>query len=183
MYFFFFVKFPTIEFQFRFKEKYHDILLSCCTTGEEYAEKENNCKGFQLSSTVPSELIGACFFSAEICCTSKLRIEQCKLGVQAAKSGTDCHITANQTGTEFYKNCCEACKVGLIVGAMQEECSMGVLYGIPFDDSYNFCCNEMKTGDSFVLTDDDSKFSANGLFRLNFFKEFFHFSCSIRYLH
>lgn len=138
------------------KEKYHDVLLNCCTTGEEYAEKENNCKGFQ-PPIVPSELIGACFFSSEICCTSKLRIEQCKSGVQAAKSGTDCHNAGNQTGTEFFKNCCEACKVGLIVGAMQEECSMGILYGIPFDDSYNYCCNEMKTSDSFVLTDDDSK--------------------------
>lgn len=107
---------------------------------------------------MPSELIGACFFSSEICCTSKLRIVQCKLGVQAAKSGVDCHNAGNETGTEFYKNCCEACKIGLIIGAMQEECSLGVLYGIPFDDSYNYCCKEMKSGDSFVLKDDESKF-------------------------
>lgn len=107
-----------------------------------------------------SELIGACFFSSEICCTSKLRIEQCKLGVQAAKGGDDCHISGNRTGTEFYKNCCEACKVGLVLGGMQEECSMGVLYGVPFDDSYNYCCNEMKTSDSFTLTDDESEYFA-----------------------
>lgn len=122
-----------------FEDNYRDTLLNCCTTGEEYATKENNCIGFQ-PPTVPSELIGACFFSSEICCTSKLRIEQCKSGVQAAKSGVDCHNAGNETGTEFYKNCCEACKVGLIVGAMQEECSLGILYGIPFDDSYNYCC-------------------------------------------
>lgn len=146
-----------------FKEKYYETLLKCCTTGEEYAEKEASCKGFQ-PPVVDSELIGACFFSSEICCTSKLRIEQCKLGVQAAKGGADCHVSDNRTGTEFYKNCCEACKVGLVLGVMQEECSMGILYGVPFDDSYNFCCNEMKTQDSFTLGEDESEYTALYLF-------------------
>lgn len=141
---------------FIFEEKNFEVLLKCCTTGEENAEKDGNCKGFQPPMVDP-ELIGACFFSSEICCTSKLRIEQCKLGVQAAKDGVDCHISNNRTGTEFYKNCCEACKVGLVLGAMQEECSMGVLYGIPFDDSFNYCCNEIKTTDTFVLGENESE--------------------------
>lgn len=132
------------------------MLLSCCTSGENHADKENNCKGFQLP-TVQPELIGACFFSAEICCNSKLRIEQCKSGVQAAKAGADCHNFENQTGVEFYKNCCEACKVGMVLGGIQEECSLGVLYGIPFDDSYNYCCNEMKSSDTFVIGEGESK--------------------------
>lgn len=135
--------------------KFDDELLKCCTTGETHAEQAGNCKEYQLPA-VSNELISSCFFSSEICCNSKLRIEQCKIGVQAAKDGKDCHVEGNHTGTEFYKNCCEACKVGLVVGSMQEECSMGVLYGIPFDDSYNYCCNEMKTTDTFVLTDDES---------------------------
>lgn len=130
--------------------------MKCCTAGEEFAAKESGCKGFQPPSVEP-ELIGACFFSAEICCNSKLRIEQCKTGVQAAKAGADCHNADNRTGGEFYKNCCEACKVGMVLGGIQEECSMGVLYGTPFDDSYNYCCNEMKSTDTFVLTDDDSE--------------------------
>lgn len=138
------------------KANYNGVLLECCTTGEKYAESENNCKGFK-PPTVPSELIGACLFSSEICCTSKLRIEQCKEGVQAAKSGVDCHTAGNETATEFHKTCCEACKVGLIIGAMTEECSTEVLYGIPFDDSFNYCCNEMKTTDTFVLAEGDSK--------------------------
>lgn len=137
---------------------YNGVLLDCCTTGETYAEKANNCKGFK-PPTVPSELIGACLFSAEICCNSKLRIEQCKQGVQAAKGGVDCHGSGNETATEFYKACCEACKVGLIIGAMTEECSTEVLYGTPFDDSYNYCCNEMKAGDSFTLSEGDSKWN------------------------
>lgn len=140
----------------KFTAKNDEILLKCCTSGENHADAENNCMGFQLP-TVQPELIGACFFSAEICCNSKLRIEQCKSGVQAAKAGADCHNFENQTGVEFYKNCCEACKVGMVLGGIQEECSLGVLYGIPFDDSYNYCCNEMKSSDSFVLGEDESE--------------------------
>ena len=136
--------------------KFDEDLLKCCTTGEQHAEKENNCKAYEMPSVQP-ELMSSCFFSAEICCNSKLRIEQCKIGVQAAKEGRDCHNAGNQTGIEFYKNCCEACKVGLVLGTMQEECSMGVLFGTPFDDSYNYCCNEMKSADSFVINEDESE--------------------------
>lgn len=141
---------------FFLQAKNDEVLLKCCTAGEDYAEERNDCKGFRPPA-VQAELIGACFFSAEICCNSKLRIEQCKMGVQAAKTGSDCHNSENRTGIEFYKNCCEACKVGMVLGGMQEECSVGVLYGIPFDDSYNYCCNEMKSSDSFVLAEDESK--------------------------
>lgn len=79
--------------------------------------------------------------------------------MQAAKTGADCHNYENQTGVEFFKNCCEACKTGMILGNIQEECSLGVFYGVPFDDSYNYCCNEMKSSDSFVLSEDESKWS------------------------
>lgn len=126
--------------------------------GEKHAETNANCKGYKLP-TVSSELISSCFFSSEICCNSKLRTEQCKIGVQTAKDGKDCHVSGNQTGTEFYKNCCEACKVGLVLGSMHGECSIGVLYGPPFDDSYNYCCHEMRSGDTFVLTEDESECS------------------------
>lgn len=143
------------------------MLLKCCTSGEDYAEKQNDCQDFQPPPVQP-ELMGACLFSAEICCNSKLRIEQCKMGVQAAKTGSDCHNYDNRTGVEFYKNCCESCKIGMILGRMQEECSMGVLYGIPFDDSFNYCCNEMKSSDTFVLAEDESKCKCSLLFA-NFF--------------
>lgn len=136
--------------------KFDEDLLKCCTTGEQHADKENNCKAYEMP-IVKAELMSSCFFSAEICCNSKLRIEQCKFGVQAAKDGKDCHNPGNHTGTEFYKNCCESCKVGLVLGTMQEECSMGVLFGTPFDDSYNYCCNEMKSTDSFVISEDESE--------------------------
>lgn len=158
--------------------------MRCCEAGEKFAEKENKCKGFELP-TVPSDLMSSCFFSSEICCTSKLRIEQCKHGVEAAKGGHDCHNGGNETGTEFFKNCCEACKVGMVLGQIQEECSI-VLYGKPFDDSYNYCCNEMKTSDTFVLNEDESEYRTHIVFEneknMNIFTTFVSFILQ-RYLH
>lgn len=136
--------------------KVEEVLSQCCTIGEDLATSEQECKNYK-SPEVPAELMSACFFSSEICCTSKLRIDECKRGVLAAREGSDCH-GKNKTGSELYKSCCEACKIGLVVGSVQEKCSLGSFtYGQPLDDSYAFCCNDMKGGDSFVLTEDDSK--------------------------
>lgn len=100
---------------------------------------------------MPSEFISSCFFSSEICCSAKVRIEQCKSGVIAAKDGLDCHENA----TEFYTSCCESCKIGLVIGSSSTECSLEpFVFGTPFDDSYTYCCQEMKTTELFVLADD-----------------------------
>lgn len=143
-------------------------MTQCCIAGEDHAKAQENCLSFK-PPTVRPELISACFFSTEICCTSKLRVEQCKIGVLAAKDGKDCHTPNNRTGSDFYKNCCESCKIGLVLGAIQEECSLKLSYGSPFDESYNYCCNEMKTGDAFVLSDNDSWLFNSFTFNLIFF--------------
>ena len=142
--------------------KLDEILSQCCTSGEDLATNEEECKNFKPAlDTVPAELISACFFSSEICCSSKLRIDQCKSGVLAAKDGQDCHSPQNKTGSDFYKNCCEVCKIGLVVGTTQDVCSIEPFaYGQPFDDAFNYCCQDIKTGDEFVLTDDDSSYCA-----------------------
>lgn len=137
--------------------KFDDIMTQCCTAGEEHASKEEHCRNFKPPK-VNAEMISACLYSSEICCATRLRISRCKAGVLSAKDGLDCHSPNNGTGSEFYKNCCEACKVGLILGAMQESCTMELQYGSPFDDSFNYCCNEMKTTDDTIVLSDDSEF-------------------------
>lgn len=75
----------------------------------------------------------------------------------AAKNDQDCHSPNNNTGHDFYKNCCESCKIGMYIGKSQESCKLErFVYGVPFDDSLEFCCNDAKTDGEFVL-DDDSK--------------------------
>lgn len=70
----------------------------------------------------------------------------------AGKDGQDCH----QNGTEFYTSCCEACKIGLVAGASDEDCSLEPFaYGPPFDDSYKYCCLEQKTDGAFYLNEGD----------------------------
>lgn len=68
-----------------------------------------------------------------------MRFEQCKLGVLAGQEGLDCYGNS----TEYFKNCCEACKIGLVIGATSSECENTIEYGHPFDASYTYCCNEM----------------------------------------
>lgn len=54
------------------------------------------------------------------------------------------------------QDCCEACKVGLIVGASLSRCSLEPFgFGQPWDESYFSCCYELKADDAFVLTEED----------------------------
>lgn len=58
------------------------------------------------------------------------------------------------------KDCCEACKVGLIVGASTNRCSLDPFYfGQPWDEAYMNCCNEFKADDDnvFILTEEDER--------------------------
>lgn len=131
-----------------------DLLAQCCVGGENLAEAEEECSNFRPPDVDP-EFLSTCFFTSEICCSAKLRNEQCKKGVLRAKEGKDCHSPTNDTGHDFYKNCCEACKIGLYLGTTQEACKLEhFVYGKPFDDSLEYCCNDVKSGEEFVLTDD-----------------------------
>lgn len=126
-----------------------EILNNCCKAGEKLAESGDKCSDLnQPLDVVPQELISSCLYSSEICCSSKVRIEECKTGVLAAKDGKNCHGNV----TEFYTSCCESCKVGLVVGASNIECTLdNLMYGTPFDDAFHFCCRSAKADGSFYL--------------------------------
>lgn len=58
------------------------------------------------------------------------------------------------------QDCCEACKIGLVVGSSPNLCSLEPFtFGNPWDDVYKNCCNEMKADDSFVLTEEEESMS------------------------
>lgn len=95
------------------------MLSQCCVSGEDLALKGDACANIKPPlDIVPEDLISSCFFSSEICCASKVRIEQCKHGVLAAKDGLDCH----ENGTDYYTGCCESCKIGLVIGDRGGDC-------------------------------------------------------------
>lgn len=54
------------------------------------------------------------------------------------------------------KNCCESCKVGLLVASTTNRCTLDPFYfGAPWDEVYTNCCNEIKGDDEFILTEED----------------------------
>ncbi|KAJ6646501.1 Fibulin-1 [Pseudolycoriella hygida] len=137
-----------------------EVLSQCCISGEDVALKGDACANIKPPlDIVPEDLISSCFFSSEICCASKVRIEQCKHGVLAAKDGLDCH----ENGTDYYTGCCESCKIGLVIGDRGGDCSLKPFgWGIPFDDSFHYCC----TMGTFVLDENKEKDLCNSFDRL-----------------
>lgn len=126
------------------------MIVDCCQAGEQTADTSTNCTDFQPPSNVSAALLSSCYFASEICCSAKLRIESCKAGVIAGKEGLDCHSNSS----EFYTGCCEACKIGMVNGAGENDCPLDpFMFGAPFDDSYMYCCREMKASDTFYVPD------------------------------
>lgn len=66
--------------------------------------------------------------------------------------GKDCLPENNTFSPESYKDCCESCKIGLIVGSGgYDNCSLSTFqFGSPLDESYELCCNSMKDEYYFV---------------------------------
>lgn len=133
------------------------MINHCCNAGEAIANHTAaNCSDFRPPANVSAELLSSCFFASEICCAAKLRIEQCKAGVMAGKEGDDCH--APHAHSDFYTGCCEACKIGLLNGATDNDCPLDpFMFGAPFDDSYMYCCREMKASDTFYIPEGEER--------------------------
>lgn len=131
------------------------ILSRCCTAGEELAERGETCSDLNPPlDVVPTEMISSCLFSSEICCSAKVRIEDCKTGVLEAKNGNDCHGNV----TDFFTSCCESCKIGMVIGASENDCDLQVSqFGTPFDDAYTFCCRDAKAEGAFYMPEGDRK--------------------------
>lgn len=166
------------------------MLSQCCVSGEDLALKGDTCANIKPPlDIVPDDLISSCFFSSEICCASKVRIEQCKSGVLAAKDGLDCH----ENGTDYYTGCCESCKIGLVIGDRGGDCRFvkekfyfgkntslkrkfyslkPFGWGIPFDDSFHYCC----TMGTFVLDENkESMFQPKNNVHQIFIRKVYHF--------
>lgn len=46
------------------------------------------------------------------------------------------------------QDCCEACKIGLVIGSTSQQCSTdGFSFGSPWDDIIEDCCSDIRDGD------------------------------------
>ncbi|XP_055595503.1 fibulin-1 isoform X2 [Uranotaenia lowii] len=135
------------------------ILSLCCQEGEEWGTQNRLCSSFNKSlELVPGELRGLCLSTIEICCSKQHKIYQCTAGQIAARQGLSCSLKGDHSGSEFYTDCCEACKIGLVVGSSSNKCSVDPFaFGSPWDEVYEGCCKDIKQGDdTFLLSEEDS---------------------------
>ncbi|XP_055626576.1 fibulin-1 isoform X3 [Toxorhynchites rutilus septentrionalis] len=134
------------------------ILSLCCQEGEEWGTQNRLCSSFNKSlELVPGELRGLCLSTIEICCSKQHKIYQCTAGQIAARQGLSCSLKGDHSGSEFYTDCCEACKIGLVVGSSSSKCSVEPFaFGSPWDEVYDGCCKDIKQGDdTFILNEED----------------------------
>uniref|UniRef100_A0A6M2DYH6 Putative conserved secreted protein n=1 Tax=Xenopsylla cheopis TaxID=163159 RepID=A0A6M2DYH6_XENCH len=114
----------------------------CCSLGEKWADTGKACKSFPPPAKgVALEQQPVCLATVEICCSRRRRAAQCEAGQRAAKHNKDCHVPG--AADDFYKDCCEACKIGLLVGSMGTGCKQGFSFGAGTDSSFSACCEEV----------------------------------------
>lgn len=82
-----------------------------------------------------------------------MRFSQCKLGEAAAKNGDSCTKSVGDFKTESYTDCCEACKIGMTIGPTSDKCQLDFKFGLPWDESLEFCCSEVKDEETYVITE------------------------------
>uniref|UniRef100_A0A8W7JRU8 EGF-like domain-containing protein n=1 Tax=Anopheles albimanus TaxID=7167 RepID=A0A8W7JRU8_ANOAL len=129
------------------------ILSLCCQKGEEWGIQNRLCSSYNNSlELVPAGLHGLCLSTIEICCSKQHKIYQCTAGQIAAKQGLSCSLKGDHSGSEFYTDCCEACKIGLVVGSSGNKCSVEPFaFGSPWDEIYDGCCNDIKSEGEVIL--------------------------------
>lgn len=69
------------------------------------------------------------------------------MGMKAAKSGNTCNRdpkTITGAESDYYKDCCEACKIGLVMSTTVNQCGMkSFTFGSPWDEVSRTCCDEV----------------------------------------
>ncbi|XP_065333717.1 fibrillin-2 [Cloeon dipterum] len=112
-------------------------LKHCCNLGR----KEESCSSISTPRDVPSEHLSMCLTAIEICCVEAERAKQCSLGQQDARDGQDC-VGLPGVSTRYRKDCCSACRLGLIVSSMTLACANHeFLFGPPWNVAYMTCCS------------------------------------------
>lgn len=140
--------------------------------GIKWAEANNTCLSIKsVTDSVPLELMPVCLSTAEICCVRQYRSNQCLVGMQAARDGNTCNRDAKNRTTfesDYYKDCCEACKIGLVMSTTVNQCGMKTFtFGSPWDEVSRTCCNELFDSNSFEIDVDESELNSMQYCALN----------------
>lgn len=114
----------------------------CCAYGAGWARESQLCSIIppSISAAIPPEHQSICITTAAICCLRYFRDEQCQKGKQAAQVGQDCVLSSSQGG-EYFKDCCQGCKLGLFSASMGMGCNTRFKFGFPWHDAFMNCCS------------------------------------------
>ncbi|XP_037077300.1 fibrillin-3-like isoform X2 [Pollicipes pollicipes] len=124
----------------------------CCRLGSRSARDGRVCV---VSSTpvpdVAAEEQAMCAAVRAICCSRKQRQMRCSAGTEAAKNQQPCQLQRSAPSQVFYKDCCEGCKLGLLVGPMGMGCSFTRFkFGHPWENSFLSCCSDRSPVDPVI---------------------------------
>lgn len=139
---------------------FEEMVNYCCSEGIKWSEGNNTCiKIKSVDEKIPLELMSVCLGTAEICCIRQYRSAECLEGMKAARSGNTCNRdpkTLTAFESDYYKDCCEACKVGLVMSSMVNQCGLkSFAFGSPWDEVSRTCCDESFDSSSFELDEND----------------------------
>ncbi|XP_076276277.1 uncharacterized protein LOC143207096 [Lasioglossum baleicum] len=137
----------------------------CCGLGTSWAMEGLGCEKFTGPvSGVPTVEQGLCLEAVDICCVKAYHEQQCKKGKSDARAGLACVSGAKKRRTgpgDYHRDCCEACKLGILTGSMGQGCSFQRFsFGIPWDPAFLECCHEASPSTSTTFTSDSTNLSS-----------------------
>ncbi|XP_022257963.1 fibulin-1-like, partial [Limulus polyphemus] len=118
------------------------LLHSCCKLGTTWGNNIPNCGNYPTPiPQVPKNQQSVCLSVLEICCTQVHRHRMCKRGKETAQSGQECSVIPTLEGVT-HKDCCDGCKIGLIVAGMNMPCLLSNFpFQSPWHEAYIDCCS------------------------------------------
>ncbi|XP_063219441.1 fibulin-1-like [Bacillus rossius redtenbacheri] len=134
--------------------------VHCCSIGSTLAAEKVQCDQYAAPVTgVSVEQQSMCLSTIEICCLRAYRDIKCLAGKRAAKQGDDCVVDTG-FGGESQKDCCEACKLGLITSSMNMGCAFRKFsFGCPWEEVHRECC--LESASSLALPDQNNTISSS----------------------
>ncbi|XP_033310494.1 fibrillin-1-like isoform X1 [Bombus bifarius] len=134
----------------------------CCGLGTSWALEGLRCERFTGPvSGVPTVEQGLCLEAVDICCVRAYHEEQCKKGKFDAHAGLACvsDTKSKRSGPgDYHRDCCEACKLGILTGSMGQGCAFKKFtFGNPWDPAFLECCYEASPSTTSTSTTDLTK--------------------------
>ncbi|XP_076756473.1 uncharacterized protein LOC143426737 [Xylocopa sonorina] len=146
--------------------KMEERFEKCCGLGVSWASEGLGCEKFTGPvSGVPTVEQGLCLEAVDICCVKAYHEQQCKKGKSDARAGLAC-VTSTKSRRigrgDYHRDCCEACKLGILTGSMGQGCAFKKFtFGDPWDPAFLECCHEASPTTTSSLTPTSTTFTTD----------------------